>query len=124
MTVAKRRHSSSTDDKVEAKRKIIRKSIDEIAAEVEAEFRKASLQSRIDIVVPSRCTLVTIAAPHDVPPHEWSHMSAIVRQVLSQKLGTKELRGRPLTSGRTNAMADVTSPPPSVALRPFVVQQG
>jgi hypothetical protein len=37
MTVAKRK--SSMDDKVEAKRKIIRQSLDEITAEVTADVR-------------------------------------------------------------------------------------
>ena len=109
MTAAKRK--SATDDKVEAKRKIIRRSLDEIIAEVEATLRNADLRHPINIVVPSRHSLVTIASSRDLPPDEWSRMFAIVREVLSRKLGAKGLRGRPLTSGMakvtTDAAADI-----------------
>ena len=105
MTIAKRK--SSTDDKVEAKRRIIRQSLDEIKVEIEQALRDANLRSWINIVVPSRYSLVTIASPEDIPPDERSLMSTIVRQVLGQKLGAKELRGRPLTSGMATATADI-----------------
>ena len=50
MTVAKRR--SSTDDKVEAKRRIIRQSLDQITVEVELALRDAKLSLPVHIVVP------------------------------------------------------------------------
>jgi hypothetical protein len=52
MTIAKRK--SSTDDKVEEKRKIIRRSLAEITTEVEIELRRANLRGGINMVVPSR----------------------------------------------------------------------
>jgi hypothetical protein len=96
MTVAKRRRNSSTDDKVEAKRKIIRKSLDEITVEIEQALRCANLRSAVSIVVPSRYSLVTIGGVRDLPPDEWSLVSAIVRRIVGQRLGGRELRGRPL----------------------------
>lgn len=106
MTVAKRK--LSTDDKVEAKRKIIRRSLDEITAELETELRRASLRSPINIVVPSRYSLVTIASARDLPPDEWSLVSAIVRQVVGKRLGGHELRGRPLARAVARAAMDTT----------------
>jgi hypothetical protein len=85
MTVAKRR--SSADDKVEAKRKIIRKSLDEITAEVQNALLCANLRSSVSLVVPSR-------------------LSAIVRQVVAKRLGGGELRGRPLARAVATAMTD------------------
>jgi hypothetical protein len=106
MTGAKRRHSTSTDDKVEAKRKIIRRSLDEITVEIEQALREANLRSPINIVVPSRNSMVTITNARDLPPDEWSRMSKIVCQVLEQRLGGTGLRGRPLARAVANAMMD------------------
>jgi hypothetical protein len=105
MTVAKRR--SSTDDKVEAKRKIIRKSLDEITAEVQRELRCADLRSSISMVVPSRYSIVSIAGPHSVPPDDWSRMSEIARRVVARRLGGSQFRGRPLAHAVATAVIDV-----------------
>jgi hypothetical protein len=101
MTVAKRK--SSTDDKIEAKRKIIRRSLNEITAEVASKMRGENLNSSVNIVVPARYSLVTIGGTRDLPSEEWSRMSAIVCEVIGRKLGKKGLRGRP--SARATAIA-------------------
>jgi hypothetical protein len=104
MTVAK--HKLSTDDKVEAKRKIIRRSLHEIKAQVEQELRGANLHSSISIVVPTRYSLFTITSSHDAPD-EWQRVSAIVREIVAKKLGSEELRSRPLA--RATATAQITT---------------
>ena len=106
MSTPKPRRRSTADDKIEAQRKIIRRSLDEITVAVESAMRDANLHSAINMVVPSRHSLVTIAGPSNLPPEEWLRMSAIVCQVLEQKLGTKELRGRPLSRATVNVMMD------------------
>jgi hypothetical protein len=109
MTVAKRK--SSADDTVEAKRKIIRRSLDEIIVAVEQTMRRENLRSRIQIVVPSRHSLVTIAGPCDSSSEEWSRLSSIVCEVIGQKLGREGLRGRPLARATATAKliaADLT----------------
>jgi osmotically-inducible protein OsmY len=103
MTVAKRK--SSTDDKVEAERKIIRRSLDEITAEVASKMRGENLPSSVNIVVPSRHSLVTIAGPWS--SEERTRVSEIVREVIGQKLGRQGLRGRPLA--RATATAKMTT---------------
>jgi hypothetical protein len=95
---------SSTDDKVEAKRKIIRQSLDEITHEVASAMRDANLRSSsISIAVPSRYSLVTITSPGNVAPDEQARMSAIVREVVRRKLGSRGLRGRALSHATTDA---------------------
>jgi hypothetical protein len=101
MTVAK--HKSSTDNKVEAKRKIIRQSLDEIAAEVASKMRVENLHSSVNIVVPSRHSLVTIGGTRDLPTDVWSRVSEIVCEVIGQKLGREGLRGRPLARATATA---------------------
>jgi hypothetical protein len=104
VTIAKRR--SSTDDKVEAKRKIIRKSLDDIVVEVQHALLSANLHSSVSMVVPSRHSIVTIAGPDNVPPDDWLRMSEIVRHVVAKRLGGGELRGRPLARAVAVAMTD------------------
>jgi hypothetical protein len=102
---------SSTDDKVEAKRKIIRRALDEITAEVASKMRGENLHSSVNIVVPSRHSLATIAGPLDLPTEVWSRVSEIVCEVIGQKLGREGLRGRPLARATATAKliaADVT----------------
>jgi hypothetical protein len=100
MTVAK--HKSSTDDKVEAKRKIIRRSLDEITDEIEQALQNANLRSSISIVVPTRYSLFTITSSHDAPD-DWQRMSRIAREIVAKKLGAEELRGRPLARATATA---------------------
>jgi hypothetical protein len=106
MSAVKR--TRSTDDKVEAKRRVIRQFLDEITAEVEAEIRNANLRSSISIVVPSRHSLVTISNFGNVPSAERARMSAIVREVLAKKLGSKGLRGRALSHAMAKATTDAS----------------
>jgi hypothetical protein len=109
MTIAaKRRHSSSTDDKVEAKRKMIRRSLDQITSDINSQLESANLRSPIHLVVPSRYSIVAIGCPVRLPSDEWSQMSAIVCRVLEQKLGGIGLRGRQLARAVASAMMDTT----------------
>jgi hypothetical protein len=111
MSATRRKCKSSIDDKVEAKRKIVRQSLDQIKDEIEHALHDANLNSPINIVVPSRYSLVTIGGTRNLPPDEWSRMSAIVCEVIGQKLGRQGLRGRPLARATATARlsaADVT----------------
>jgi hypothetical protein len=105
MTVAMRK--SSTDDKVEAKRKIIRQSLDEITAEVASMMSGENLHSSVNIVVPARHSLVTIGGTRDSSSAEWARISSIVCEVIGQRLGRDGLRGRPLA--RATATPKITA---------------
>jgi hypothetical protein len=105
---------TTTDDEPEAQRAVIRESISEIAAEVgtalcnahldfpvflsvpEQAMQRENLQSRVQIVVPSRHSLVTIGGTRNMPPDDWSRLSSILCEVIGQKLSREGLRGRPL----------------------------
>jgi hypothetical protein len=110
MTVAKRK--SSTDDKVEAKRKIIRRELDEIIVAVEQAMQRENLRSRIQIVVPTRHSLVTIAGPCDSSPEERWRLSSIVCEVIGQKLGREGLRGRSLARATATGKLSATDVAP------------
>jgi hypothetical protein len=101
VSVAKRK--PSTDDKVEAKRKVVRQSLDEITRDVASAMRNANLRSSISIVVPSRHSLVTITSRGNVPPDERERTSAIVREIVAKKLGSPGLRGRALSHAMAKA---------------------
>ena len=109
MTVAKRK--SSTDDKIESKRKIIRQSIDEITVAVEQPMQRENLRSRIQIVVPTRHSLVTIAG-HGSSSEEQSRLSSIVCEAIGQKLGREGSRGRPLARATATTKLNTTDVAP------------
>ena len=106
MTIAKRK--SSTDDKVEAKRRIIRQSIDEINAEMEPSYEKPICGRRSTSwfrhAIHSSPSRVPVICRRD----EWSRMSEIVRGIVGKRLGGNELRGRPLARSVARAATDAT----------------
>jgi hypothetical protein len=75
-------------------------------------MRDENLHCSVNIVVPSRHSLVTIGGTCDLPTDVWSRVSEIVCEVIGQKLGREGLRGRPLAVATATAKvtaADVTS---------------
>jgi hypothetical protein len=106
VSVPKRK--STTDDKVEAKRRIIRQSLNEITAEVATAMRGANLRSPVKLVVPSRHSLVTITSSGNAAPDEQARMSAIIREVVGKKLGSTGLRGRALSHAMAKPTADAS----------------
>ena len=75
---------------------------------METELRKAGLSAVINIVVPSRYSLVTIAGPCGLPS-EWSRVSAIVREIVGEKLGGNTLRSGALSYAMAKATTDIGS---------------
>jgi hypothetical protein len=114
MKAPRRRRITTTDDKTEAKRKIIRQLLDQITREIEQAMREANLRCPLHIVVPSRYSLVTIGRPHDVPSDEWARMSAIVRDIVGKKLGSNGLCGRTLSFAMAKATTDAADITPDV----------
>ena len=101
----------------EAQREIIRRSLDEIAAEVAISLREAHLDFPVFLTVPnSGDSLATMACPLDPSDSDWFHASAIVCQIIGQRLGDARLCGRSLhcavanaTMGAADVMADAAS---------------
>jgi len=102
-----------TNDRIEYQREIIRGKLDVIAGEVGSKLREAGLNIPVFLTIPrSGNAIVTMATPLD--PHEglWASVAAIVRQVVSERLGSIPLRSRALpcimaTASGTMSAADL-----------------
>jgi hypothetical protein len=98
-------------DGVECHRSIIQQSLGEIAAEVETAMRDAHLDFPVGLTTPSSGALVMIVTTLDPSDVDWSGATAIVRQIVSRKLGGLRLRSRHLPCVMANAKmtaADIT----------------
>jgi len=92
------------DDRLDAQRKIIRASLNEIANEVGMIMRDEGLRIPVYITVRnSGDSLATIATTLDQADTEWSRASAIVCEVKKKSIGGGELRGRELPCAVANA---------------------
>jgi hypothetical protein len=105
---------SSTDDKLNAQRDIIRQSLNEIANDIGMAMRDVGLTFPLYITVRnSGDSLVTIATPVDPSDTDWQQASAIVCRTLEGWTGCDRLRGRELACAIANAgainAADVTA---------------
>ena len=97
----------STDDyydDLEARRSIIRQSLDEIAADVGIALLKASLTFAIGLTTPSSGrAFLTIVTQNDPSDEEWAQALEIARDIVSTKLGRIELCSRSLPCTMVNA---------------------
>ena len=106
---------SSTDDDLETLRSTIRQSLDEIANDVGSAMRDARLQFPLGLTVPnSGHALVTMVTPVDPSDEDWSHATAIVRHIVSKKLGGIGLCSRPLLCAMANTTMSVAEIAPTV----------
>ena len=97
----------------ESKRAVIKLALDEIASGISVALRDAHLDFPVFLTVPnSGDSLATMACPLDPSDGDWSHASAIVCQIIGERLGDVRLHGRPLNCAVANgtiAVADVTA---------------
>jgi hypothetical protein len=105
---------SSTDDRLDAQRDIIRQSLDEIANDIGMAMRDVGLSFPVYITVRnSGDALVTIATPSDPSDADWQKASEIVCRTLEESVGCDRLRGRELACAIANAgvinAADLTA---------------
>jgi hypothetical protein len=81
----------------EAQRAIVRLALDEIATEVGAAMRETRLDFPVGLAVPSSgYAFITMVTPVDPSEDDWVQATAIVRHIISSKLGGIRLRSRPL----------------------------
>jgi hypothetical protein len=105
--------TTSTDDRLDAQRKLIRGSLSEIANDVGMMLRDEGMRFPVYITVRnSGDSLATIATTLDPTDAEWSRASAIVCEVIEKRIGGGKLRGRELPCVVANAapisVAEVT----------------
>jgi hypothetical protein len=90
-------NESSTDDRIDAQRDLIRQSLDDIATEVRIALGNAGLTCPVFLTVPnSGNALATVATPIDPPDDDWSRVMAIVCQIVEKRFGAGKLRSREL----------------------------
>ena len=105
---------SSTGNKLDTQRDIIRQSLDAIVADIGMTMRDIGLNFPVYITVRnSGDALVTIATPLDPSDTDWQQASAIVCRTLEERVGCGRLGGRELACAVANAgainAADVTA---------------
>ena len=95
---------TESDDKLNAKRDIIRQSLDAIANDIGMAMRDVGLTFPVYMTVRnSGDALVTIATPLDPSDSDWQQASAIVCRTLEERVGCGRLRGRELACAIANA---------------------
>jgi hypothetical protein len=106
---------SSYDDDIETQRLIVGQSLHEISNEVGIALRGADLNFPVGLATPhSGHAIVTMVTTVDPSNDEWEHASAIVRQIVSKRLGGIRLRSRHLPCSMANAPMNCTDITPNV----------
>jgi hypothetical protein len=96
--------TTSTDNRLDAQRSIIRQALNQIANDVGMMLRDEGLRFPVYITVRnSGDSLATIATTLDPTDTEWSRASAIVCEVIQKRIGGGKLRGRELPCAVANA---------------------
>jgi hypothetical protein len=106
--------TSSTDDRLDAQRDIIRQSLDAIANDIGMTMRDVGLTFPLYITVRnSGDALVTMMTPLDPSDTDWQRAREIVCRTLEERVGCGRLGGRELACAIANAAvinaADVTA---------------
>lgn len=92
------------DDKRDAQREIIRQSLNEIANDIGMAMRDVGLNFDLALNVPhSGNSLVTMISSTDPSDEDWEKVSAIVRKIVSTKLGGIHVSNRNLPFTMVNA---------------------
>jgi hypothetical protein len=113
MNIIEHHDDLSTEDRLDAQRDIVRRSLDAIVNDIGMTMRDAGLTFPVYITVRnSGDALVTIATSLDPSDADWHQASAIVCRTLEERVGCDRLRGRELACAIANAgsinAADVT----------------
>ena len=80
-------------DQCEARRKVIRGCLNEIATELGIRLREADLRHAVYLVVPtSGNAVLSMVTPLDPSDEDWCRTGVIVRNILSERLDGINLR--------------------------------
>ena len=89
---------------LDVQRNIIRQSLNEIAADIGMAMRDVGLRFPVFLTVRDNGdSLATIATPLDPSNDDWERATAIVRQIIGQKIGDRKIRSRELFCAVANA---------------------
>jgi hypothetical protein len=96
--------TTSTDNRLDAQRSIIRQALNQIANDVGMMLRDEGLRFPVYITVRnSGDSLATIATTLDPTDTEWSRAAEIVCEVIEKRIGSGRLTGRELPCAVANA---------------------
>ena len=88
-------NESSTDDRLEAGRAILRESLDQISADVRTALRDVGLSYPVHVRVQnSGDALATLITSADAPQSEWEKATMIFLEIIGDRLGGVKLRSR------------------------------
>jgi hypothetical protein len=94
----------SVNDSTEAKREIIRQSLNEISIDISKGLRDADLSYPVYICVPSSgYAIVSMMTPLDPSDQDWCRIGDIIREIISERLDGTELRSNELPCTMVNA---------------------
>ena len=89
---------------LDALRETIRRSLNEIANDIGMAMRDVGLHFPVFMTVRDNGdSLATIATPLDPSNDDWERATAIVRQIIGQKIGNRKIRSRELFCAVANA---------------------
>jgi hypothetical protein len=109
-----RQRDPSDDDYPEAQRSIIRQSFDEIVNLVGIRMRDALLTFPLGLTIPSSGAFIPMLTPGDPSDEEWEKASAIVCNIVADKLGGIRLQRKRLPCAMVNATMAATDILPNV----------
>jgi hypothetical protein len=101
---------TSTDDSTEAKREVIRQSLDEISIEISKGLQDADLSYPVYICVPSSgYAIVSMMTPLDPSDQDWCRIGDIIREIISERLDGIKLRSNELSCTMVNVAAEIVA---------------
>jgi hypothetical protein len=96
-TINEEEQLDDTDDELNAQRSVIRQFMDDIVNQIGREMRTAGLSHPLGLTIPrSGQSIVIVITPDDPNEADWEKSSAIIRRVVSGRLGGLRLRSRNL----------------------------
>jgi hypothetical protein len=102
------------EDDLETQRSIIRQSLDEIVTDIGIAMRDAHSTFPLGITVPSSGAFISMMTTCDPSDEEWEQASAIVRNIVGEKLGGIRLCSNHLPCAMVNSIMDAIEITPNV----------
>jgi hypothetical protein len=95
---------TSTDNQIATDREIIKGSLNEIAEELRTRLQEVHLNYPVYLAIPNSGQAIVQAGTHlDPSDDDWKHITRIVQEIISNKLGKVRLTSRDMMCATTTA---------------------
>jgi len=95
---------TSTDNQIATDREIIRGSLNEIAEQVRTRLQEAHLNYPVYLAIPNfGLAIIQVGTHLDPSDDDWRHITEIVQEIVSNKLGKVRLTSRDMMCATTTA---------------------